>query len=81
MTGGRLFVVIALLVVGVALLGVGIIYFTATAPNLPSFVPGHVSHVRHARHYTKRGIVAVVLAALAFLGAFLVSRSPSRAQS
>ena len=67
MTRERLYVVIALIVLGAVLLAVGIIYLTITAPNLPGFIPGHVAHARHARHYSKRGILAIVLAALSFV--------------
>ncbi len=81
MSGARLFATIALLVVGAALLAVGLIYLTVAAPNLPSFVPGHVSHSRTAHHYSKRGIAAVVLAAAAFVGAYVVSRVPSHSRA
>jgi amino acid permease len=63
----------ALIVVGLAFLGLGVIYFAYTAPDLPSFIPGHVDRALHARHYTKRGVAGIVIAALAFLGAFLVT--------
>ena len=57
-----------LIVVGVIFLVVGIINLTTTAPNLPGFIPGHVTHVKHARKYSKRGIAAVLVAAAAFFG-------------
>jgi hypothetical protein len=69
---------VALLVLGAVLLAVGIIYLSITAPHLPSFVPGRVAHARHARHYNKRGIVAIVLAAVAFVGASFVARVSTR---
>src|SRR5258708_2823630 len=59
-----------LIVVGLAFLAVGIIYFTVTAPDLPGFIPGHVDRAVHARHYTKRGIAAIAVAVLAFVAAF-----------
>jgi hypothetical protein len=59
-----------LIVVGLVFLAVGIIYFTVTAPDLPGFIPGHVDRAVHARHYTKRGIAAIAVAAIAFVAAF-----------
>ena len=65
---------IILVVIGVLLLVVGIIYLTVSAPNLPGFIPGKPSYkVAHARHYTKRGIAALILAAIAFIGAWYAS--------
>ncbi len=74
----RLVAVLALIVVGAILVALGVMYLTITAPNLPGFVPGHVDHARHARHYSKRGVAALVLSVVAFVGAYLVSRAPSR---
>jgi amino acid permease len=59
-----------LIVVGLAFLAVGVIYLTVTAPNLPSFIPGHVGHVKHARHYKKRGVGSLAVAVVAFAGAW-----------
>jgi predicted membrane channel-forming protein YqfA (hemolysin III family) len=68
-----------LIVVGVVFLALGIIYFAFTAPDLPSFVPGHVDKAAHARHFTKRGIAAIVVAVIAFAAAFLtMSKRPNR---
>jgi hypothetical protein len=60
----------ALIVVGLVFVALAIIYFTTTAPDLPSFIPGHVEKVRHARKYNKRGIASVVVAVLAFGAAY-----------
>jgi amino acid permease len=59
-----------LIVVGLAFAALCVIYLTLTAPNLPSFVPGHVGHVLHARHYKKRAAVSLAVAVVAFAGAF-----------
>jgi predicted membrane channel-forming protein YqfA (hemolysin III family) len=68
-----------LIVVGLVFLAVGVIYFAYTAPDLPSFIPGHVDHVEHANHYTKRGVAGIAVAVLAFVGAFVASwKRPSR---
>ena len=71
---GRSAIAYVLAGVGVVLLVVAVVYFTVAAPDLPSFVPGHVGHVLHARRYTKRGILALVLAVVAFAGAFYAFR-------
>jgi predicted membrane channel-forming protein YqfA (hemolysin III family) len=62
-----------LIVVGLVFLAVGVIYFAYTAPDLPSFIPGHVGRVAHANHYTKRGVAGIAVAALAFIGAFVAT--------
>jgi branched-subunit amino acid ABC-type transport system permease component len=63
-----------LIVIGVALVVVGIIYLTSTPPNLPSFIPGAVAHPhahRAYKHkYTKRAIASFIVAALAFIGVY-----------
>jgi len=63
-----------LIVIGVVLVIVGIVYMTKTPPNLPSFFPGVVKHPNPKRaykhKYTKRGIAAFVVAAIAFVGAY-----------
>jgi hypothetical protein len=66
---------VVLVVVGVALAVLGIIYLTVAAPDLPSFIPGHVAEARRKRTYNKRGILALVLAAVAFVLAYLAARS------
>lgn len=75
---------VVLVVIGVLLLIVGILYLTLTTPHLPFFLPGKPSdaliHNKHfkARHYTKRGIAALILAAIAFIGAWYASGSRQR---
>jgi uncharacterized membrane protein len=58
-----------LIVVGLAFLVLGIIYLTVTAPNLPSFIPGHVGPVKHAHRYKKRAAASLAVAIVAFAGA------------
>ena len=53
------------------LLIVGIVYFAETAANLPSFFPGHKSGSGH--HHTKHGIHSIILAILAFAGAWMTT--------
>jgi len=58
----RTLVTAVLVVVGVALIAVGVVYFTVKAGSLPSFFPGHIAH--STGHRTKHGIAAVVLGAV-----------------
>ena len=59
-----------LIVIGLLFVALAVIYFTTAAPDLPSFIPGHVEHVKHARKYSKRGIAAIVVAVAAFAGVY-----------
>lgn len=60
-----------LVLLGLALLAVGIYYFVTPAGSLPSFFPGHQAGSAH--HHTKHGILAVVLAVAAFIGAWFTT--------
>lgn len=60
-------VILLLAALGVVLLIVGIVYYTKTAGQLPSFFPGHKSGSAH--HHKKRGLVAIALAVVLFIGA------------
>jgi uncharacterized membrane protein HdeD (DUF308 family) len=53
-------------ILGVALIVVGIVYFAEPAKSLPSFFPGHDAGSAH--HHVKHGIAAILvgLACLAF---------------
>jgi uncharacterized membrane protein HdeD (DUF308 family) len=65
MAGRKLLVVLAI-VLGVALIVVGIVYFVEPASSLPSFFPGHEAGSSH--HHVKHGLAAVLvgLACLVF---------------
>ena len=54
---------------------VGLIYLTRTAPQLPSFLPGHVAHSRHPRIYYKRAIPLFIVSAVALMAANRVSKT------
>jgi uncharacterized membrane-anchored protein YitT (DUF2179 family) len=54
----RLLVTVAV-VVGVALIVVGVVYFALPAKSLPGFFPGHEAGSDH--HHVKHGIAAVLL--------------------
>ena len=57
--------IIAGVLLGVIFIGIGVIYLTQTASNLPSFFPGHVA-VSTTIHHTKHALVAFVLAVCSF---------------
>lgn len=67
---------VVLAVFGVLLLTVGIIYLTVKAPDLPGFIPGKPGYrPKVARKFTKRGLLAIVLAVLALVGAWYSTRA------
>jgi uncharacterized membrane protein HdeD (DUF308 family) len=55
-------------VLGIALIVVGIVYFVEPAHSLPSFFPGHVSPTdpEAPHHHTKHGIAAVLVGLACF---------------
>ena len=66
-------------VVGVVLLVLGIVYLTMHAADLPSWLPGHVTaritkkgKTLPTSAHTKRGLIAIVLATVSFIGAWWV---------
>jgi hypothetical protein len=64
-----------LLLAGLLLLVVGIVYLTIPAYGLPWFLPHQPSAISHS---VRRGSLAVILAVLCVLGAWLVSRRAGR---
>ena len=66
---------VVLIVIGVALLALGIVYFTVAAGKLPSFL-GHISH--SSAHRTKRAFAGVVVGGICLLAA-LAAAMPRRA--
>ena len=66
-------VTVLLAVLAVLLIVVGIIYLVEPAQSLPAFFPGHQHGI--ARHHTKHGLVALALALLALVGAWLTTGS------
>jgi uncharacterized membrane protein YidH (DUF202 family) len=61
MGSGRTFLGVVLLVIALVAIAAGIVYFTMSAHNLPSFMPGHLSSVAATGHRTKRGIICVAV--------------------
>src|SRR4051812_45204139 len=62
-------VTILAVVAGIALVGVGVVYFADSAANLPGFFPGHEAGV--TTHHIKHGIAAVAVGIAAFVGAWI----------
>jgi len=52
------------IVLGIALIVVGIVYFAEPAKSLPSFFPGHEAGSAH--HHVKHGIAAVLVGLACF---------------
>ena len=65
----------ALCTLGLLCALVGIIYLTRTAPNLPSFFPGHVTHARHPRIFYNRAIPLLVISGVALYAANRISKT------
>lgn len=73
-------VTVGLIVVGVVFTVIGIVYFVDSAAHLPSFFPGH--QAGDTKHHVKHGLLAIVLAVLCWVGAWLSSgtrQSPAAA--
>jgi hypothetical protein len=62
---------VVFIVVGVALIAVGVYYWVTPAESLASFVPGHLAGSTH--HHLKHGLLALILGVLSLLGAWMVS--------
>jgi len=60
----RKYLVPLAIVLGVALIVVGIVYFAEPAGSLPSFFPGHEAGSAH--HHVKHGIAAVLVGLACF---------------
>ncbi len=68
-----------LVVVGLLLLVVSGVYFAEPASSLPSFFPGH--DVTLSRHHTTHAVAALAVAAVCFVGAWMVSPRPKPRES
>ena len=64
-------VTVGLIIVGVVFAVIGIVYFVDSAAHLPSFFPGH--QAGDTKHHVKHGLLAIVLAVLCWVGAWLSS--------
>jgi amino acid permease len=57
-----------LVLIGLILIVVAVVYFVEPADKLPAFFPGHSAH--EARKHVKHAIAALVVALIAFAGAW-----------
>jgi hypothetical protein len=60
-----------LIIIGVALIALGIYYWVTPAGSLPGFFPGHLAGSAHK--HLKHGVLALVLGVVCFLGAWMLS--------
>ena len=67
---------IGLVLLAAVLVAIGVVYFTKTAADLPSYFPGHAAH--STKHHLKHGVAMITLALLA-LGAAWFTTAPARA--
>ena len=63
--------IIPAVIIGIAFLALGVLYFAEPAKSLPSFIPGHQAGSTH--HHVKHGIAAVVLSVGCFIFAWFQS--------
>jgi hypothetical protein len=66
----------ALIVLGVLFAAAGALYLARTATQLPSFFPGHQAGSAH--HHTKHALIAFLLAAVSWVGAWLTTGRRAR---
>ena len=65
MAAYRKYLVPLAVILGIALIVIGIVYFAEPARSLPSFFPGHEAGATH--HHTKHGIAAVLVGVACFI--------------
>ena len=73
----RKYLVPLAIVIGIALIVVGIVYFAEPAKSLPSFFPGHEAGSAH--HHVKHGIAAVLVGLACFAFAWFNTGPKKRA--
>jgi len=66
----RMYLVL-LVVIGVALIALGIYYWVTPAGSLPGFFPGHLAGSAHK--HVKHGLVALIVGVVCFLGVWMLS--------
>jgi hypothetical protein len=60
-----------LIIIGVALIALGVYYWVTPAGSLPSFFPGHLAGSAHK--HIKHGLAAGIAGIACFLGAWMLS--------
>ena len=63
--------IVPAVIIGIAFLALGVLYFAEPAKSLPGFIPGHQAGSTH--HHIKHGIAAVVLSVGCFVFAWFQS--------
>jgi len=77
MAAYRKYLVPLAVILGVALIVVGIVYFAEPARSLPSFFPGHEAGSAH--HHAKHGLAAVLVGLACFAFAWFNTGPKKRA--
>jgi len=67
----RRLLAVVLIVLGVALVALGVYYWVTPAASLPGFFPGHLAGSAHK--HVKHGLAALIVGAVCFLGAWMLS--------
>ena len=67
----RRLLMVLLIVLGVALIAVGVYYWVTPAGSLPGFFPGHLAGSAHK--HLKHGLAALLVGVVCFLGAWMLS--------
>ena len=63
--------VIGCIVLAVLFVGLAVVYFTKTAQDLPSWLPGH--QAGSTRHHVKHGVAMIALALASVVGVWMLS--------
>jgi ABC-type transporter Mla subunit MlaD len=63
--------VIGCIVLAVVFVGLAVVYFTRTAQDLPSWLPGH--QAGSTRHHVKHGVAMIGLAVVSCVGVWMLS--------
>ena len=74
MAAHRKWLVPLAVILGIALIAVGIVYFAEPASSLPSFFPGHQSGSNH--HHVKHGIASFLVGVACLVFAWFNTGGP-----
>src|SRR5713226_8327939 len=66
--------VIGCIALAVVFVGLAVVYFTTTAQDLPSWLPGH--EAGSTRHHVKHGVAMITLALACGVGVWMLSLDP-----
>jgi len=68
---GHRVLMVLLIILGVALIALGIYYWVTPAGSLPGFFPGHLAGSAHK--HVKHGLAALIAGIACFLGVWMLS--------